>query len=213
VVIFTAFSIIKENSISQILDYTNTSSQTSAFKAFFFMFFYCSYNLVLSLGVLSAFPKDITRKKVLALGALIGSLGLMTLAFLLNSLILAHMPEVLEQSMPILYVTKSFHPYFKYALALCIWGEIFSTAVSDVFSLANRISYKNKYSYKAVCTFIVLLAIPLSLFDFKSLVSFFYPLFGALSIFLIVYIIFKGCWISDRSSQVNSYACTRNIMD
>lgn len=202
VVIFTAFSFLKKNNIGQIFDSINITSEVSPFKAFFFMIFYCSYNLVLSLGVLSAFPKDIKSKKVLMLGAFIGGYVLMILAFLLNSLILLHMPQILNESMPMLYITKSFHPYFKYALALCIWGEIFSTAVSDVFSLANRISEKKKYSYKAVCTLIVLCSIPLSLFDFKSLVAFFYPLFGALSIFLIVYIILKG----------NSLSSTRNIM-
>jgi len=203
VVIFTAFSFLRENSTWQIFDSINIAPEASAFKAFFFMLFYCSYNLVLSLGVLSAFPKDIKRRKVLMLGAFIGGFGLMLLAFLLNSLILIHMPDILNESMPMLYITKSFHPYFKYALALCIWGEIFSTAVSDVFSLANRISSKKKYSYKAVCTLIVLCSVPLSLFDFKSLVAFFYPLFGAVSIFLIVYIIFKG----------NSCSYARNIME
>ncbi|SHI51206.1 YkvI family membrane protein [Lutispora thermophila] len=192
VVIFTSFMIFKDGNISLALDNMDANSNISAFKPFFFMLFYCSYNLILSLGVLSAFPKDIKNKNVLRLGAFIGGFGLMVLAFLLNSLIFMHMPQILDESMPMLYITKYFHPYFKYALALCIWGEIFSTAVSDVFSLGNRIAGKKKYSYKAICTLIVFLSIPLSLFDFKSLVAFFYPLFGALSMFLMVYIVFKG---------------------
>lgn len=192
VVIFTFFMVFKDDSLSLIFDNFNMNADVSVFKSFFFMLFYCSYNLVLSLGVLSAFPKDIKNKNVLKLGAFVGGFGLMMLALLLNSLIFIRMPQILNESMPMLYITKSFHPYFKYALALCIWGEIFSTAVSDVFSLGNRIAGKKKYSYKAVCTLIVFLSIPLSLFDFKSLVAFFYPLFGALSIFLMAYIIFKG---------------------
>ena len=147
---------------------------------------------MLSLGVLTAFPQDIKSKKALSMGAFIGGFGLMVLAFLLNALILTDMPEVLDKSLPMIYITRGFHPYFRYALALCIWGEIYSTAVSDVFSLANRLTSKKRYSYKAVCTAIVLCSIPLSLFDFKSLVAFFYPLFGALSIFLIVCIIYYG---------------------
>ena len=153
------------------------------------MFFYCSYNLMLSLGVLTAFPQDIRSKNVLSVGAFIGGFGLMILAFFLNVLILTHMPEVINKAVPILYITKEFPLYFRYTLALCIWGEIFSTAVSDVFSLANRLVSKKKYSYKAVCTAIVLCAIPLSLFDFKALVAFFYPLFGALSMLLIAKIL------------------------
>jgi len=212
VVIFTSFIVFRDGNISLILDNVYMNTDVSVFKSFFFMLFYCSYNLVLSLGVLSAFPKDIKDKSVLMLGAFIGSFSLMILALLLNFLIFMHMPEIADESMPILYITKSFHPYFKYALALCIWGEIFSTAVSDVFSLANRISDNNKYSYKAVCIFIVLSAIPLSLFDFKSLIAFFYPLFGALSIILMVYIIFQGNLSSKSTSPVNSHIYKRGIM-
>lgn len=189
VIILTAFALLKSKSMLSIWSCIKISQNTSAFKAFFFMFFYCSYNLMLSLGVLTAFPQDIRSKKVLSLGAFIGGFGLMILAFLLNVLILIHVPEVLNKSVPMIYITREFPLYFRYALALCIWGEIFSTAVSDVFSLANRLMTKKKYSYKAVCTAIVLCAIPLSLFDFKALVAFFYPLFGALSMLLIAKIL------------------------
>lgn len=188
VVILAAFTLFKDKNMLTLWSCPNISKNISAFKAFFFMIFYCSYNLILSLGVLSAFPKDIRSKRVLALGAFIGGFGLMILAFFLNALILIDMPEVLNKSVPMIYITRAFPPYFRYALALCIWGEIYSTAVSDVFSLANRLASKKRYSYKAVCTAIVLCSIPLSLFDFKSLIAFFYPLFGAFSIFLIIYI-------------------------
>ncbi|MCQ1528992.1 YkvI family membrane protein [Lutispora saccharofermentans] len=192
VVILASIALFKDKNMLTLWSHIDIPKNSSAFKAFFFMFFYCSYNLMLSLGVLTAFPQDIKSKKALSMGAFIGGFGLMVLAFLLNALILTDMPEVLDKSLPMIYITRGFHPYFRYALALCIWGEIYSTAVSDVFSLANRLSSKKRYSYKAVCTAIVLCSIPLSLFDFKSLVAFFYPLFGALSIFLIVCIIYYG---------------------
>lgn len=192
VVVLSSLVLFKDKDMLTLWSHINISKSTSAFKAFFFMFFYCSYNLMLSLGVLTAFPQDIKNKKALSMGAFIGGFGLMVLAFLLNALILTDMPEVLDKSLPMVYITRGFHPYFRYVLALCIWGEIYSTAVSDVFSLANRLSSKKRYSYKAVCTAIVLGSIPLSLFDFKSLVAFFYPLFGALSMFLIAYIVYYG---------------------
>lgn len=160
----------------------------SAFKAFFFMVFYCSYNLVMSLGVLSAFPQIINNKRIFFMSALIGGLGLMTLAMCLNAVIISKLPEILKKSVPILYIARDFNPFFRLAITLCIWGEIFSTAVSNVFSLGNRFSKNKKYNYNAICTIIILLSIPLSFFEFRKLIGFFYPLFGALSIFLILYI-------------------------
>lgn len=188
----SAFTVLKSTNLNSIANSNCGYFHKSAFKAFFFMIFYCSYNLIMSLGVLTAFPQVVKNRKVLFFGALIGGLGLMLLALLLNAVILSNIPQVLEKSVPMLYIITNFHPFFKLAITLCIWCEIFSTAVSNVFSLGNRFSKKGKYSYNAVCTIIVLFSIPLSFFKFKSLIGFFYPLFGALSIFLMLYIFFFG---------------------
>lgn len=191
-IVISAFKILKNTNLYSIANNSWGFFEKSPFKAFFFMTFYCSYNLVMSLGVLIAFPQMINSKKALFFGALIGGLGLMVLALLLNALIMSNIPYVLEKSVPMLYIISNFHPFFKLGITLCIWCEIFSTAVSNVFSLGKRFSKKEKYSYNAICTIVVLFSIPLSFFEFKSLIGFFYPLFGALSIFLIFYIFFFG---------------------
>lgn len=188
----SAFKVLKSANLYSIVNNNRALFDKSAFKAFFYMLFYCSYNIIMSLGVLTAFPQIVNNRKILFIGALIGGLGLMTLALLLNAVIITNVPYVLKKSVPMLYIISKFHPFFKLAITLCIWCEIFSTAVSNVFSLGNRFSKKGKYSYNAVCIIIVLFSIPLSFFEFKSLIGFFYPLFGALSIILILYIFFFG---------------------
>lgn len=189
-IIITAFKVLNNTNPYHIANSNWNLFEKSFFKAFSFMIFYCSYNLIISLGVLSAFPSIINNKKVLFMGALIGGFSLMALALLLNAMIIVNVPSVLKKSIPMLYVIRNFHPFFRLGIILCIWGEIFSTAVSNVFSLGERFSKNQKYSYNAVSTIIVLSSIPLSFFEFKKLIGFFYPLFGALSIFLILYIFF-----------------------
>lgn len=159
------------------------------FKPIFFFLFYCSYNTVLSLGVLSAFTATIKDMKTLRRGAFIGGMGLMVLSMFLNVCLLLNVPQIFHYSIPMLVIGKKMGSVILNAVTICVWFEIFSTAVANVFSLAMRLSRNNEKSYKPISIAITVAAIPMALIDFKKLVAFFYPLFGACSILLIVYIL------------------------
>lgn len=161
------------------------------FKPAFAFIFYCSYNIVLALGVLTAFTQNIGSLKVLKRGAFFGGMGLMLLALALNLCLILHIPAILRLSIPVLYIAGMQGVYIKYAVLLCIWLEICTTSIANVFSLANRVAKNRPAAYKFTSLFIILACIPLSLFNFKNLVAFFYPLFGALSMFLIGFIFIR----------------------
>lgn len=163
----------------------------SPFRPIFAFVFYCSYNLVLALGVLSAFTKNISNHKVLRKGAFMGGVGLMLLAVALNISLTIYLPAILKLSIPVLHIVGMYSFYTKYAVLICIWCAVYSTAIANVFSLANRMAKNRPSAYKLISLFIIAACIPLSLLNFKSLISFFYPLYGALSMFLIGFILIR----------------------
>lgn len=77
-------------------------------------------------------------------------------------------------------------------LLLCvIWCEMFSTEVSDIYSVGKTIEKKFNIPYKKAVFIILLVALPISQIGFKNLIRVLYPGFGAVSlIFLIQCIIF-----------------------
>lgn len=160
-------------------------------RPIFSLLFYCSYNLVLAIGVLSAFSQDIDSLKTLKQGAFIGGLGLMTLSMALNICLILYIPAILKLSIPVLHISAMHGQYIKYAVLFCIWGEVLTTAIANVFSLTKRVVKNRPQLYKSVSLFIVVACIPMAFVDFKRLISFFYPLFGALSMFLIALIFIK----------------------
>lgn len=157
----------------------------------FSMIFYCSYNSVLAMGVLAAFSQDIASLKILKKGAFIGGIGLMTLAAALNICLILYLPAILRLSIPVLYISSMHGVYIKYAVLFCIWGEICTTAIANVFSLAKRAVKNRPKHYKLISLLIVVAGIPMAFVDFQRLISFFYPLFGALSMFLIAAIFIR----------------------
>lgn len=191
VIFFVLIKAISTSSLDAIMIKLASIYTGDFFKPVFAFIFYCSYNLVLALGILNAFSQDISSMKTLSRGAFWGGFGLMALALALNLCLILHIPAIFRLSIPVLYIAGMQNIYIKYAVLLCIWFEICTTAIANVFSLAYRIAKNRPSTYKFTSLFIIAACIPLSLFNFKGLIAFFYPLFGALSMFLIGFIFIR----------------------
>lgn len=191
VILFVLFKTILTSNTTDFFQNADSIYKGDSIKPIFSLIFYCSYNLVLSVGVLTAFSQDIDSIKTLRRGAYLGGFGLMILSMALNICLILYIPAILHLSIPVLYISAMHGIYIKYAVLLCIWCEICTTAIANVFSLAKRAVKNRPQLYKPVSLFIVLSCIPMAFLDFKRLISFFYPLFGALSMFLIVLIFIK----------------------
>lgn len=172
-------------------------------KPVFYFLFYCSYNTVLSLGVLTAFAENIKDIKVLKKGAIIGGVGLMGLSIFLNICLFLNMPGVFDYSVPMLIIAKKMGNIALQAVTACVWFEILSTAIANVFSLSMRLSRKSVRSYKFICITVTLASMPFALIDFKKLIAFFYPLFGALSMMLVVYILVYFIYLKGKKAIQN----------
>jgi uncharacterized membrane protein YkvI len=201
VILFVLFKTMFSSNASDFFLNAKSIYSGDIFKPIFSLIFYCSYNLVLAVGVLTAFSQDVNDLKILKKGAFIGGFGLMALSFALNICLILYIPAILKLSIPVLYISAMQGVYIKYAVILCIWFEICTTSIANVFSLAKRIAKNRPTVYNPTCLFIVIASIPMAFVDFRRLISFFYPLFGALSMFLIVLILirFVQIRISDKA--------------
>ncbi|HPW41284.1 MAG TPA: M15 family metallopeptidase [Bacillota bacterium] len=174
------------------------------FKPVFYFLFFCSYNTFLSIGVLSAIPEKVKNLSVLKTGVFLGAMGLMLLSLMLNMSLTLKSPQVFNYSIPMDCITSGLGRIIKSVVALCIWCEIFSTAVSNAFSIAKRLSKNRHITYKQTCFFTVLCCLPLAFLEFKGLISFFYPLFGALSMFIIFRLLFASYGFGGKTKKVIS---------
>ena len=191
VILFVLFKTMFNSNVSDFFRNSKSIYTGDLFKPVFSLIFYCSYNMVLAFGVLTAFSQHVNSLKVLKRGAFIGGFGLMALSLALNICLILYMPAILKLSIPVLYISSMHGIYIKYAVLLCIWFEICTTSISNVFSLAQRIAKNRPAVYNPASLFIVVASIPMAFMDFRRLISFFYPLFGALSMFLIALILIR----------------------
>lgn len=147
---------------------------------------YVSFNMLSATGVLSPMTEDIKNTNSMFNGVAIGALGLFLLTSVMNVILLLNEPNVFNYSIPMLYIAGTVGTYAKVALSTVIWLEMFSTAVSDVYSLSKKLSSSFKMDYGTAVIIILISALPFTYVGFKKLIEFLYPAYGAISLIYII---------------------------
>lgn len=146
---------------------------------------YVGFNVFGATGVLVPLSSELKNKKALRLGLIIGSLILTMLCFIINLLLILDIPYIFHYEIPLLYIAHRFGKIIQIILLIIIWLEMFSTAVSDIFSVAKSLENSFNLSYNRSIIIVLVIAIPISQIGFVNLISTLYPIFGMISLVFI----------------------------
>lgn len=161
---------------------------------------YGGFNILCCSGVFVPLSREIQGKFVLKSGIILGAAGLTILSAIINLLLMLNIPYIFQYEIPLLYIANRFGKTIQIMLLGIIWLEMFSTEVSDIYSVGKTIEQVFHIPYNKAVAFILLTAIPISQIGFVNLISFLYPAFGIIGfIFTIQCIIF---YIKNRSQIV-----------
>ncbi|CDI48219.1 transporter [Clostridium tetani 12124569] len=157
---------------------------------------YSSFNILSSSGVMVPLSNEIKNKKLLFKSILLGSIILTFLSCIINLLLILNIPNIFKYEVPLLYVANRFGTLIQIMLLCIIWLEMFSTEVSNIYSISKTLEQTFNIPYRKCCILILLLAIPISQLGFVNLITFLYPSFGLIGlIFLIQCILFHFKYI------------------
>jgi uncharacterized membrane protein YkvI len=157
---------------------------------------YSGFNILGCSGVIVPLSAEIKNKKSMLWGIIMGALVLTGLTFMINLLLLLNVPYIFKYEIPLLYISHRFGNLIQIVLVCIIWLEMFSTEVSDVYSVGKAITQIFKIPYKTAVVLIILIAIPISQVGFVNLISVIYPAFGVISLLFMmecVYFYLKNC--------------------
>ncbi|XOQ59986.1 MAG: Transporter [Clostridium sp.] len=147
---------------------------------------YSGFNILCCSGVLVPLCKDVKEKKPLLKGVVIGTLGLTLLTLIINFLLMLNVPYIFEYEVPLLYIANRFGKFVQTLLLFVMWLEMFSTEVSDIYSVGKTLEDILGISYKKCVILVILLTIPISQIGFTKLISYLYPAFGTISLIFII---------------------------
>lgn len=146
---------------------------------------YSGYNILCSSGVLVPLSTKMKKTKIMVLGIIFGSIALTILCIMINLLLTINQPYIYEYEIPLLLVANRFGPIIQSILLMIILLEMFSTEVSDVYSISKTLEQTFHIKFNKGIFIVLLSALPISQIGFSNLITTLYPLFGILSLLFI----------------------------
>lgn len=151
---------------------------------------YAGFNILGCSGVIVPLSNEMKNKKSMLWGIIMGALVLTGLTFIINLMMLLNVPYIFKYEIPLLYIAHRFGNFIQIMLVFIIWLEMFSTEVSDVYSVSKAITQIFNVPYKTAVILTILIAIPISQIGFVNLISVIYPAFGVISLLFMIECIF-----------------------
>lgn len=151
---------------------------------------YAGYNTLSASGVLVPLSTQMKKTRTMIMGIIVGSIGLTILCLMINLLLTVNQPYIYKYEIPLLFVANRFGNIVQALLLVIIWLEMFSTEVSDIYSISKTIERSFNIKFKKAIFIVIGIALVISQFGFGNLITKLYPMFGLLSLIFISQCIF-----------------------
>ena len=146
---------------------------------------YAGYNTLSASGVIVPLSNQIRKTRIMIIGIIAGVAGLTILCSMINLLLTVNQPYIYNYEIPLLFVANRFGNIIQAILLIIIWLEMFSTEVSDVYSISKTLEQSFNVEFKKIIFVVIAVAFIISQFGFGNLITKLYPLFGLLSLLFI----------------------------
>ena len=129
------------------------------------------------------------------LGGMLGGLMVAILTALVGFTLFFTLPIVKDSDIPMQIVLENIHPTLGLIMSLIIFGMIFNSSISLLYSAARRFSdTENKFRRNLII--FTLLGFALSFMGFKKLMSILYPILGFLGLALTIILVIA--WFKEK---------------
>lgn len=150
---------------------------------------YAGFNIISIVGIIVPLANEIKEPKILIKGIIWGTVILTIMSGYITFLMMVNPSYPVQYEIPILAVATKIGSGLQIALLAVIWLEMFSSQISNIYSLTRCLESKFRISYKKGILICLVIAAPFSMIGFSKLIDVLYPLYGVLSL------AFVGCCI------------------
>jgi uncharacterized membrane protein YkvI len=152
---------------------------------------YASLNLILSIGVLATVGSEVGEPQILVYGGVGGGILLGAMLLISDYCLKVHSPEIYDLEIPVLYIVHQMGRGFSLFYTIIVWGEIFTTLISNLFSITSIACEKLRLPVLVISVLVLLSGLLLASLGFSNIVSWMYPLLGFIGMFLVAALIIK----------------------
>ncbi len=157
---------------------------------------YASYNIVISIGVLTPMGAVTHDKSKLFWGALLGAVGLGIGMIAIYFCLLTNIADVYAMQVPMIEIANKLSVVIRVVFAVVLFAEVYTTAVGNLYGFVQRLSVKLPKIYFIIGA--TLLAFMAGQLGFSNMVKYLYPVVGYGGIFFFVGVVWT--WLRKRNA-------------
>lgn len=152
---------------------------------------YSGYNLLLALPVLVVLHQLEPDEGVLRWGGWIGGVGLGLTALLFHLALFRSSGGVIRAELPLFPILARWGGWIRGFYAFVLWGELFTTYIANIYGLVQRWGGEQGLNYRLRLVLVVAASVLIGQIGFAPLIQKVYPIFGLISLLLLIYLFFK----------------------
>ncbi|MBD1379850.1 YkvI family membrane protein [Metabacillus arenae] len=150
---------------------------------------FTSLNILPLVAVLSAIGKEIKSIKEAKIASIGSGCILGGISLLYNETLVQLADYIGDYEIPLFAILEGSPVIAIVFMSFVLWLAIYTTAVSGIFGLATRFRKIVNIPIWLMASIFVLLMIPFTSLGFSALISFLYPLYGLINLYLLVAIL------------------------
>lgn len=139
---------------------------------------YISYNVIMSVPVLSSLGTTLLSRREVALASGMGALGLGAALFLVYLAVVSSFPGVLRYEVPMAGMASESHPLGGRFYTLIFLAEVYTTAVANLYGFAARMAAPGSVNFRAIAIAAGSASLWAASAGFTTLVKTVYPAVG-----------------------------------
>ncbi|MDY0394714.1 hypothetical protein ACFSMW_07025 [Virgibacillus halophilus] len=162
---------------------------------------FTALNVLPLIAVVGAIGNKISSKQEIWIASIGSGVILGVVSYLYNNSLIQIADELLVYEIPLFAILKHYSFKMLVFMSFMLWFAIFTTAAAGVLGIVSRIkSYFNLPLWLLV-TLLLISMLPLTLVGFSSLISFTYPLYGILNLYVLTRLLLFPVWRSSKNEK------------
>ena len=160
-------------------------SDVNHWKSIISPFLYSAFNIGLAQAVLVPVAYEVNDRTVIKYGGILGGICL-TLILVASHVALVTVPDAMAFDIPNAMLMKNLAQPFYWIFIIVMYGEIFTSLVGNVFGLEKQVKRYVKMNSLLIFICILTLAYFASIIQYRTLLSFLYPIFGYVCLLFLI---------------------------
>lgn len=155
---------------------------------------FTALNILPLIAVLGAIGNKVRSKQEIWIASLGSGLTLGTISFIYNNSLIQIADELLLYEIPLFAILKHYPFGMLILMSILLWFAIFTTAAAGVLGIVSRLQSIINVPIWLLVILILIAMIPLTTLGFSTLISYIYPVYGILNLYVLTRLLFYPFW-------------------